>query len=360
MKNLGKLKIVLLLFVMFFSFVWNAFAYKELLIENRGGKPIRVIKVVLDWQDFVITSVANDWWDTLENLVKKVWWDSGINWTFFCPADYSYCGWVTHSNYERVYLWNWAKYSSFWPDTSVRVIFGFDIEWNPLVVQNKVLDWDDWLWTNINRKKINDIEFGLSNYTVLLLEWENIVDINVNPMRSRYSSNMASSANRNFICSTKDWSTIYMWVVWWISIVKLADYVEKYFWCYNALALDAWASEAMVYEWNVLARSSRRKIMDAFVVVDRDTYIKLTWYTPKNNSPYTPENQYELTAKDKKMINTFDEVLKELVQQEWSSFKNVEKKLIREAISSDKFKYNYQKKAIFHELLIRLFTIDKI
>ena len=355
-----KVKIIFLLSLMFFSFIWNVFAYKEVLIENRGGKPIRVIKVVLDWQHFVVTSLAGNGWDTLENLVKKVWWDSWINGTFFCPADYSDCGWVTHSRYERIFLWDWASYSMLWPDTSVRIIFGFDKEWIPLMVQNKGNGWDDWLWTDINKDKLYDLEFGLGNYTVLLLEWENVVNVNVNPLRPRYSSSMAGSANRNFICSTKDGSTIYMWVVWWVSIPKLASYVAENFWCYNALALDAWASEAMVYDWNVLARSSRRKIMDAFVVVDRETYIKLTWYTPKNKTPYEPDNQYELTDNDMKTVNAFDSVLKKLVEQEWASFKNTEKKIIREAISMDKFKYDYRRKAIFHELLIRLFTIDKI
>jgi len=355
MKNVRKLKIIML-FVMFFSFIWNTFAYKELLIENRGGKPIRVIKVILDWQDFVVTSVAPNWWETLENLVKKVWWDSWINGTFFCPKDYSYCGGVTHSNFERVYLGDWASYSASWPDTSIRMIFGFDIEWNPLMVQHNYTDHDAGLKMNLNEDKIDDLEFGMSNYTVLLVEWQNVIDVN----SINFTSNMYSSANRNFICSTKDGSTIYMWVVWGVSIPKLADYVEQNFWCYNALALDAGYSEAMVYEWNVLARSSRRKIMDAFVVVDRETYIKLTWYTPQNKTPYVPENQYELTENDMKTVNTFDSVLKKLVKQEWASFKTTEKKVIREAYSMDKFKYDYRRKAIFHELLIRLFTIDKI
>lgn len=355
MKNVRKLKIIML-FVMFFSFIWNTFAYKELLIENRGGKPIRVIKVVLDWQDFVITSVAKNWWETLENLVKKVWWDTWINGTFFCPADYSYCGGVTHSNFERIYLGDWASYSVSWPETSVRMIFWFDIEWNPLMAQHNYTDHDAGLEMNLNIDRIDDIEFWMSNYTVLLVEWQNVIDVN----SIQFSSSMYGSANRNFICSTRDWSTIYMWVVWWVSIPKLADYVEQNFGCYNALALDAGASEAMVYDWNVLARSSRRKIMDAFVVVDRETYIKLTWYTPEAKTPYVPENQYELTEKDIHTVDLLDAVFKKLVKQEWASFKYTEKKVIREAISMDKFKYNYQRKAIYHELLIRLFTIDKL
>ena len=351
-----KVKIIFLLFLMFVCFIWNTFAYKELLIENRWWKPIRVIKVVLDWEHFVITSLAANWWDTLENLVKKVWWDSGINGTFFCPKDYSYCGGITHSNFERIFLWDWESYSASWPETSIRVIFWFDITWNPLMVQNNYTDHDAWLKTNVNSDKIDDLEFGMSNYTVLLVEGQNVIDVN----SINFTSNMYSSANRNFICSTKDNSTIYMWVVWWISIPKLADYVEKNFGCYNALALDAGASEAMVYEWNVLARSSRRKIMDAFVVVDRETYIKLTWYTPAKKTPYVPEYAYELTEKDIQTVDLLDSLFAKLVKQKWASFKNTEKKVIREAMSSEKLQYNYQKRAIFHELLIRLFTIDKI
>jgi len=356
-NNFGMRKLkIFLLSLMLFSFIWNVFAYKEVLIEDRGWKPIRVIKVVLDWQHFVVTSLAWNGWDTLENLVKKVWWDSGINWTFFCPRDYSYCGGVTHSNFERIFLGDWASYSESWPETSIRMIFGFDIEWKPFMAQRNHTDHDAGLKMNINENKLDDFEFGLSNYTVLLVEGQSVIDIN----SINFTSNMYSSANRNFICSTKDGSTIYMWVVWWISIPKLADYVKNNFDCYNALALDAGASEAMVYDWNVLARSSRRKIMDAFVVVDRETYIKLTWYTPAEKIAYVPENQYELTEKDMKTIELFDSALKKLVKEKWNSFKNTEKKVLREVYSLDKYKYDFKRKAVFHELLIRLFTIDKI
>jgi len=100
--------------------------------------------------------------------------------------------------------------------------------------------------------------------------------------------------------------------------------------------------------------------MDAFVVVDRETYIKLTWYTPAEKIAYVPENQYELTEKDMKTIELFDSALKKLVKEKWNSFKNTEKKVLREVYSLDKYKYDFKRKAVFHELLIRLFTIDKI
>jgi hypothetical protein len=81
------------------------------MIENRWGRPIRVIKVVLDWEHFVVASPAWNWWATVEELAKQVWWDTAINWAFFCPDDYSTCkvNWkrTTHTVSERVYMGNW-------------------------------------------------------------------------------------------------------------------------------------------------------------------------------------------------------------------------------------------------------------
>lgn len=344
----------ILAFVMLF-FVGNVFAYKELLLEVRWGKPIRVIKVVLDWEHYVVTSLANNWGDTLENLVKKVWWDSGINWTFFCPDDYTSCGKVTHSNFERVYLWNGKDYSRFWPNTESRMIFWFNKDWEPMFVQNKLNERMGLLTLN-NWKWLNDLYFWLANFTVLLVDWENVVEAN----EMHFESKMYWSANRNFICSTKDRSTVYMWVIGGINIPQLANYLKDNFECYNALALDAGASEAMVYDSNVLARSSRRRIMDAFVVVDRDQYINLTRHTPPQKEKYIPQADYEMTSKDYWIVSVFKSIIDKLIKQEWSSFRRTAIKIIREAKGMEKFKYDYQRKAIFHEMLIRLYTIDKL
>jgi hypothetical protein len=50
----------------------QTFAYRELLIQNVDKHPIRVIKVILDGQDFVVTSLASNGGDTLPNLINKV------------------------------------------------------------------------------------------------------------------------------------------------------------------------------------------------------------------------------------------------------------------------------------------------
>ena len=51
-------------FLSFFSFVCFACAYQEILIEERGGKAVRVIKVILDGEHFVVSSVAKDGGET--------------------------------------------------------------------------------------------------------------------------------------------------------------------------------------------------------------------------------------------------------------------------------------------------------
>ncbi|MDR3168649.1 MAG: hypothetical protein LBU27_02620 [Candidatus Peribacteria bacterium] len=60
-----------LFFLFFFSSSFVS-AYQEMLIEERGGKPIRVIKVILDGEHFVVSSVAKEGGETLEDLTKKV------------------------------------------------------------------------------------------------------------------------------------------------------------------------------------------------------------------------------------------------------------------------------------------------
>ena len=113
-----KIKIWLfILFTLIGTGISSTHAYQELMIEERWGKPIRVIKVVLDGEHFVVASPAGLWWDTTENLAKKVWGNTAINAAFFCPDDYSNCRIngkrVTHTISERVFLWDGKSRSPF-------------------------------------------------------------------------------------------------------------------------------------------------------------------------------------------------------------------------------------------------------
>ena len=97
-------KIYLTLAVVCLVFFGQSFAYREIMIQNLDKRPIRVIKVILDGQDFVVTSLASNGGDTLANLVKKVGGSAGVNGVFFCPDDYNYCGKQTHTISERVFM----------------------------------------------------------------------------------------------------------------------------------------------------------------------------------------------------------------------------------------------------------------
>ena len=354
MSKIRFVQYILALFLLVFSFLIfpnYASAYQEILIENRGWHAIRVIKVILDWEHFVVASVADEWWETIQSLTNKVWWTSSINWAFFCPKDYSSCD-TTFSYYERVFKWDWASYSQFWPDTSIRWIFWFTQDGNPLFVQNKISDSDVGLISNINSDRIWDLYFWISNFPVLLINWD---DVTV--WASEYiDSKMTWRWNRNFICSTQDWKTIYMWVVGTMSVWNMAKYLKENFWCYNALFLDAWASSAMVYSWKVLAQWNRDIITDAFVVVDRNTFLELGWNTSKNYKPYIPK--YEMTYDDEKVVNKLKKAIDAVYAKYGKSKYKTElislfRWLIKDGLSESK-------KAIYNEVLIYLFTIGEL
>lgn len=323
-------------------------AYQEILIENRGWHAIRVIEVILDGEHFVVTSVADEWWETIQSLTKKVWWISSINWAFFCPKDYSSCD-TTFSYYERVFKWDGASYSQFWPDTSIRWIFWFTQDGNPLFVQNKISDADAGLISNINSERIWDLYFWISNFPVLLIDWDDVT-----AWASEYiDSKMTWRWNRNFICSTQDWKTIYMWVVGTMSVWSMASYLKENFGCYNALFLDAWASSAMVYSWKVLAQGNRDIITDAFVVVDRDTFLELWWNPSSDYHPYVPE--YKMTQEDEKVVNKLKKAIDAVYAKYGKSRYKTElislfRWLIKDTLPDSK-------KAIYNEVLIYLFTI---
>ena len=350
-KSFGLKAIIFMFVVGIFCFLGKVFAYQEMIIENRWWHAVRVIRVVLDWEHFVVSSVAWEWWETIQSLTKKVWWVSSINGAFFCPKDYSSCA-TTFSYYERVFKWDGASYSMFWPDTSIRGIFWFTRDGNPLFVQNKISDGDVWLISNINSDRIWDLYFWISNFPVLLIEWDDVT-----AWASAYiDSKLTWKGNRNFICSTKDEKTIYMWVVGTIWVWDMASYLKKQFWCYNALFLDAWASSAMVYSWKVLTQWSRKLITDAFVVVDRDTFIWLGWNPSETYESYEPD--YEMTQNDWEMVELFDDLIEEVYKKyDKSKYKTKLISIFRWAIKDD---LSDSRRAIYTQVLIDLFTIGDL
>ena len=98
--------------------------------------------------------------------------------------------------------------------------------------------------------------------------------------------------------------------------------------------------------------------MDAFVVLTREQYIKLTGITPPEKQAYQEDAKYNLNSDDRKFVDKLDKIIKSIVRQYWEDYKWKIIKLIRWMFSSDK--YDIVKKSIFHEILIRTYTIDKL
>lgn len=346
--------------VYFCLFTSGILAYQEMIIKDVkvewviGTKPVRVIKVVLDGQDFIVNSLATTGWDSLKNLMDKVGWHTAINGIFFCPANYSYCNGKTFSNFERVFNGEVDEQSRFWPDTGVRGIFGFEKNGTPLFVQNNLSEMPG-IWIDTNKERIDELYFGLGNFPILVHQGENVVQHSVDYLDRKLSGRQ----NRHFICSSKDNTTIYMGVIGGVNMYEAADIMIKQFDCRYGLNLDAGSSANMIYQDKLLQKNSEN-IMDARVVVDRDTYKDLTnsmeSELPELN-PYLPEDHYILSEKQQKKIEALDYILPEIIEQQWSTFKWDLIRLARKIASTPEVEHTPEKKIFFNKLLITLFSI---
>lgn len=343
-----KIRFIFSLLLLIFG-VNFSFAAKDIIMEYLDGKPVTVYKITLDGEHFVVSSVSLSG-NTLEELTRKVGGETSVNWVFFCPSDYSWCNHQNSTVFERIYMWDPKTYSTFWPDTWIRWIFGFDRIGNPLFVQNNLSM--NWLGYNTNFNKMDDLYFGLSNFPVLLIEWEDVMywsqDFMDNKMRTRWT--------KTFICSTKDWNVVYMWSVWSVNLPELSPFIKRNFGCYNAINLDAGSSLAMVYDGRVIARSPRRQIMDAFVVLTRDQYIDFTWITPPEKNVVTTWSTYQLSESD---LDFVDKLYYKIHVSSESTKKKV-RITIRKMLSSDMVKLNQRAYQVLKEILVRVYTIERL
>lgn len=257
-KYMKKQKLLLWLFLLLTlnKTLW----YQELVDENIEWKKVKYIKVVLDNEHEVITSISENW-DTLEDLVKKVWWISWVNWAYFCPADYKQCEWINYSENMRFY--NWEKYSKFKDDLWVNWLFWFDENGVPLFILNNY-GYVEWINKKFNQEKLKDVKHWLSNFPVLLLQWENVIGDSENILDIKQKTSWIKS----FICSLNDNKTILMWTINNVTVKEMAKFIQKNLNCYNAINLDSWWSLWMIYN-NKTIKKPWRKIMDAFIVIKK-------------------------------------------------------------------------------------------
>lgn len=236
--------------------------WMNLINKKIDWKKVKVIQVNLDSEYKIITSVSQNW-ERFEDLVQKVWWDTGINWAYFCPADYGRCNGSNTTTSDRIY--DGKVYSQYWNDLWARWLFGFKKNWKHVFVLNNKW-YVAWLNKQYNNWKMNNLYYGISNFPVLLFQWKNVVRKSKNLIDKK----MEKEATKNFICADKSWKKIYMWNIGDIGIYSLPDFLKKNFNCYNAVNLDSWGSLGLMYKW-VKYNTPWREIMDAFVVLNENS-----------------------------------------------------------------------------------------
>jgi len=333
--------------------IGSCFAHKELIIENRDNKPIRVIKTVLDGEHYIVSSVAEEGWATLKDLTKKVGGNTAVNGVFFCPEDYTQCN-TTHTISERVFLGNGKDRSTYRPDTSIRMIFGFDQTGKPLLVQNNLGNMiDQWLRIKKDPLAFTTLYFGLGNFPIFLYKGSNVVD----GYTFFIDKKMKTPGKKTFICSTEDKSTIYMGVIGNITIPDMPKYLKKNFDCRDAMNLDAGNSIGMIYSGFVLDQWPRKKIMDAYVVLTKEEYIKLTNSTPTFKTQFSSTSQDQLTQDDNAIATKIYTTLQNIIVQEGEQTKQKFIQKLREMITTYPYKISTEKN-IIKEVLRKLHIID--
>lgn len=250
--------------------------YQEHIVKKLEGKNVNYINVILDGKHKIITSLSKDG-DTLENLVNNVWWISWVNGAYFCPADYAKCDGVNYSENSRYY--EWESHSKYGADLWASGLFWFDKNGVPLFILNNY-GYVDGINKKINEDKLPDVEYGIANFPVLVLQWKNVISESKDILESKQIAKWIKS----FICSEDDNKTIKMWTVDNVTVEELADFLQLHLDCYNAINLDSWGSLGMVYN-NENIKKPGRKIMDAFVVVENKEKVKDSVIIPVKKVP---------------------------------------------------------------------------
>lgn len=337
-------------------------SYQELMLDYWDDKrEVQLMKVVLDGEHFVVSSLAFTGGQTLEQLTKQLPWAIwSVNWSFFCPDDYSYCNGQTTTISERVYMWDAKSYSRYRPDTWVRWVFGFTKDWSPLLAQNNFW-YISWLAENFNNDRVNEFYYWLWNWPVLLMDWKDVVAQSDMHMDAK----LRSTRTQMFICHTKDENTVYMWTITNTNIFEMPELLREKLNCYNAINLDAWASTAMIYDHKVLKRSPRTRIMDAFVVVDRNGYEVMNYTAPARKTPYLPDDYYVITPQDIELVDLIYSKIRKSIN--W--FRNVKLrpevkkyviKTLYKWLATPKAKSDPRVKKIIKEILLKFVVIEKI
>ncbi len=291
---------------------WNLFyssTQANTFIEQKiEGKTVKVIEYDLSSKEYDISI----WYSPDATNIRQLMLDNNgttaINGVFFCPADYSECGWKTFTINEH-YI-EGEKVAGIYDTTWERVVFWWDKNKVPLLYQTD----------KINAWKEKDIYEGFANHPLLLKDGENMLEYWYDSFL--IDKKMKDSALRNFICSNKEKNHIYFWLVYNVTLDELVPILSK-LGCYDALNLDAWKSTAFVYNGKYITWP-QRPILDGII-------IKRKWLDTSSLDKKAKNTVEKLTRKLR--IKTW-EYQKKILSDVWKQLNSL-KTNIYEKVSSD-------------------------
>ncbi len=202
--------------------------------------------------DYDLQVNISDSAESLSTISRDYWAISGINWVFFCPADYSECWGNNYTINER---FKQGVDLSFYSDTGERAVFWWDENTIPFLHQTGKINSElrghifEWLW----------------NFPVLYANGKSMLEHYHDVWL--YDKKMAAKIPRHFICSNKENTKIFFWKTSSSSLDDLAPALYE-IWCWNGLNLDAWASSHFNYNGRELKVWSR-KVLDWFFIIPK-------------------------------------------------------------------------------------------
>lgn len=274
-------------------YITHANIYIEQHIFNHKIKAI--------WYDtsskiYDLKVVATDTQTQLKKLLEQNNSITWLNWVFFCPSDYSWCETKTWYTRNERYI-KWKKVEETY-HTEDRTVFAWDRNYNPFLFNN----------VDINTDKENDIYYWLWNFPLLLKNWENSLEYY--EKNNLIFDKLKKSSTKTFICSNEEKTHIYFWIVSNATIYELPE-ILSFFWCYDALNLDAGLSTAFVYNNENLIKPWR-PILDWVRIEIKNTNLKeikknaLQATLKLLEKEISTNNKYKLKKKIKKLKKILD------------------------------------------------------
>lgn len=246
-------KYFLFIFLWTLSFPQISFA-NTFIKKQIWDNSVQYIDYDISSDIYDIKIAVSDQATDLYDMMMDYNWVTALNWVFFCPKDYSECGWKNFTINERFVE---GQEIATYDNTGERVVFGWNEQYESFLYQT---------W-KINADKKGQIYEGFANFP-LLLQWgknqlEHYYDVGLVNKKMR-----SEVLGRHFICTNEARNHILFGRT---SSMGLDEEVWLLLelWCYDALNIDAGNSSAFIYNGRQIVWPGR-DVLDGIVIIRKD------------------------------------------------------------------------------------------